>query len=200
MWFIEGHAFPAYCHRTAPKIKFGACSKCSWIWLPLNVHTNKRSVWVTVAADTTSKTRSKSYTLSPKTWTNPDLSTWHCWPAAGQSGLADGKQAWQKFWHVRLAGLRILRRSKPNVELLLVLRPLFCSSEQTKIHTASLCSHHRIHRQPENVPDLESSAGRPLSHSYRKVLSELQYRVKLLHRAEDINIQVESILLARQST
>lgn len=93
-----------------------------------NVHTNRRNMWLVVAADTTDKTRIKPKTLSPKTWMQPVLTTWHCWPAAGQSGLADCKLA------KTLTSLCTLWQSKPNVELLLlVIHPLFCLSKQTKL-------------------------------------------------------------------
>lgn len=117
MWIIEGHAFLFYCHRVIIVFyHFRGRIKSNQIWcllkmllnlaLRANAHTNKSSMWVVVAADTTSKTRSKPETLSSNTWRNPELITWLCWPLAGQSGLADSRQARQTFWQVWLASLQ----------------------------------------------------------------------------------------------
>lgn len=60
-----------------------------------------------------------------------------------------------------------------------------------QIHTAWLGSHHRIHHQYENTA-MVYSAGLSLVHTEKP--SQHYSTVKLLHRADDINIQEESIL------
>lgn len=120
---------------------------------------------------------------------NPQLIT-TLQTAAGQSVLADSEQGCANIL-IGLAGRR------PNAKLVLVVYPLFLFNQTHQIQlwledTSRLCPQRHIHHlhHPNNMPDLSCS----LSFVLTEKSSQRYSTGNLLHRAEGINIQVDSTL------